>query len=365
MEGEQAGYHPIAVSRLRCIDGSEALPLASRRALRWFDRRTYRREDLPPEAALAAHKRLTGVRVSVGIPALDEESTIGDICRTIAGRLVDELGLVDELVVIDGGSRDRTAAEARSAGARVVAAGDLVPAVPPVAGKGDALWRSLDVLGGDVVVWIDGDIRNFGSHFVSRLLAPLLLDGEIMFVKGFYSRPLELDGLLSPTGGGRVTELTARPLLCAFFPELAGFVQPLAGEYAGRRDAFRSIPFFSGYGVEAGMLIDLLDMFGLHALAQADLGERVHRNRPLEQLAPMAYAVGRAILRRAEDWGRIQSTLDYPSHPLLVPDEGRMDAQAVAELQRPPFGVISEFASRPAVDESAARTGRLVEARSR
>jgi glucosyl-3-phosphoglycerate synthase len=246
--------------------------------------------------------------------------------------------LVDELVVLDGDSVDETTLKAQAAGARVVDVSTLMPEVPPRPGKGESLWRSLAELSGDIIVWVDGDIRRFEAHFVTRLLAPLLLDPGIDFVKGYYRRPIEIDGSLQPTGGGRVTELLARPLLNRLFPELGGFLQPLAGEYAARADVLRRVPFFSGYSVEVGLLIDLLDVVGLEGMAQVDLGNRIHRNRPLDELVPMAFAIAGAILRRAEERGRITSLVDFPFHPLLVHGEdGRLEMQHIAEIERPPL----------------------------
>lgn len=246
--------------------------------------------DAPPLDALVSGKRAAGDTIAVVLPAVNEAATIGAICEVIDG--LRAAGLVDDLLVMDGGSTDATASVARAHGARV----EPVEAV----GKGDALWRSLGHIDASIVVWLDADVRNFGAHFVTRLVAPLLLHADLMFVKGFYARPFEG----APDEGGRVTELTVRPLLAAFFPELTRIRQPLAGEYAARTDVVRTLPFRTGYGVEIAMLIDLLDEVGIDAIAQADLGERVHRNRPLRELAPMAHEIAHVILERARAWGR-------------------------------------------------------------
>jgi glucosyl-3-phosphoglycerate synthase len=306
-------------------------------AAAWYRRRTYLAGDLPDPTRLAERKRRSGERVSVVLPALDEAATIGSICRTIRRALMEDVPLVDELLVVDGDSRDGTAHLARAAGATVHRVGDLVPEVPAVAGKGEALWRSLAAAQGDLVVWLDADIANFAPHFVSRLLAPLLLDPTVSFVKGFYRRPLRRGATLVPDEGGRVTELLARPLLAALFPELAGFAQPLAGEYAGRRATLERVPFFTGYSVEVGLLVDLAAAEGLDALAQVDLGVRVHRNRPLAELAPMARAIARTILRRAEERGRLLAGLDLETAPFLSPTPDGVEALGVAEVERPPM----------------------------
>jgi glucosyl-3-phosphoglycerate synthase len=227
-------------------------------------------------------------RVSVVIPARDEDATIGPIVATIRRHLVDRLPLVDELIVVDSRSSDRTADVAAAAGAEVVSQDEITRGLPRMEGKGDALWAGMASATGDVVAFVDADLREFRPHFVTGLLGPLLTDSSIDFVKGFYHRPLVGASTVEADGGGRVTELMARPLLNLFWPELAGFVQPLAGEYAGRRSVLEKIPFVSGYGVETAMLIDLLELVGLDALAQVDLGERLHRHQPTDALGRMS-----------------------------------------------------------------------------
>ncbi|SNS40572.1 glucosyl-3-phosphoglycerate synthase [Rhodococcoides kyotonense] len=226
-----------------------------------------------------------GRTVSVVLPALNEEATVAGVVSSIVPLLG---GLVDELVVVDSGSSDATGAEARRAGARVVSREDVLPDVPPRPGKGEVLWRSLAATTGDIVVFVDSDLVDPSPDFVPSLLGPLLLGTRVQLVKGFYRRPLRVDGIATEHGGGRVTELVARPLLSSLRPELAGVLQPLGGEYAATRELLTSIPFAPGYGVEIGILLDTYDRLGIDAIGQVNLGVRAHRNRPTAELAMMS-----------------------------------------------------------------------------
>jgi len=279
-------------------------------------------------ATLAASKG--DQRASVCLPARNEESTVGPIVDAIRRTLVDVHGLIDEIVVVDDHSDDRTAAAAADAGARVVGADTVLPELAVGHGKGAALWKSLHEADGDLIVWCDADLVDFDPGFVVGLLGPLLTHPDIGFVKAFYDRPI--DG--RPRGGGRVTELVARPALALLFPDLSSVVQPLAGEYAGRRDILERVPFVQGYGVDIALLIDIASRFGTEAIAQVDLGVRVHRNRPIEELAPMAAEVLSTALRRADPdlvsqprWltrpGHQPFEIDFQELPPLVEVTGR------------------------------------------
>jgi glucosyl-3-phosphoglycerate synthase len=271
----------------------------------WFQHRTTSAPsldalDLP---ALLRAKRRGQHRVSVVLPARDEEATVGRLVTDLRERWVLGTPLVDEVLVVDSDSTDATARVARTAGADVVASAEVLPGHGTRPGKGEALWKSLAATTGDLVVFLDADLLGDVGHYVPGLLAPLLTEPQVDYVKGCYTRPLEVAGGTVPAGGGRVTELTARPLLNALWPELAGFVQPLGGEYAGRRSVLEQVPFVSGYGVEVGLLVDLLALTGLGALAQVDLGVRRHTSQSQEALGRMAGQVVSTVLSRAGQRG--------------------------------------------------------------
>lgn len=289
---------------------------------------------------LAARKAELGVGVSVVLPARNEGATVEAVvraCRQLEGRLV------DELVLLDGGSEDETAALAARAGARVYADTAVLPEYGPALGKGDSLWRALTVTSHELVVFVDTDIRNPHPHFVWGLLGPLLEDPNIALVKAFYERPVEMGAVLHPSGGGRVTELLARPLINLFWPALAGLVQPLAGEYAARRSLLEAIPFCTGYGVELGMLIDALALVGESAIGQVDLRERVHRNQSIEALSRMAFGIMQVAARRLTDDGRLTLDGGMPQTYVQFTRDGAGVHRAEAEVvvtERPPLRTI-------------------------
>jgi glucosyl-3-phosphoglycerate synthase len=273
----------------------------------WLSRRTSHEADWPLTRLLALKAR-SGATVSVVLPALNEQETVGPIVAAIAADLA-RPGLVDELVVFDSGSTDRTAQVARAAGARVVHREDVLRSIPPRPGKGEVLWRSLAATDGDLVCFVDADLENFSAAVVRGVLGPLLADPQIRLVKAAYDRPLVDGSTLHPAGGGRVTELVARPLLNLYWPELAGFVQPLGGEYAGRRELFESLPFPCGYGVEFGLLVDTYAAYGLDALAQVDAGVRRHRHQDEQALGRMAAEILQVAQSRLGGPSPVSTTL--------------------------------------------------------
>ncbi len=313
----------------------------------WFEHRTTSATSLAEidVPALLSAKRRGGHRISVVLPARDEEATVGVLVRDLVERWVQGVPLVDEVVVIDSNSSDRTAEVARAAGADVVAAADVLPSHGDRRGKGEALWKSLAATTGDLVVFMDSDLLGHVGHYVPGLLTPLLTDPRVDYVKGCYTRPLSIDGEHRPAGGGRVTELTARPLLNALWPELAGFVQPLGGEYAGRRSALEQVPFVSSYGVEVGLLIDLLQVCGLSGLAQVDLGTRTHSHQTDQALGTMAGQIVNTLLARAER-GRHGRRLEPGGLLTQFSHDGDRfvpTSTAVAVDQRPPMATVAEY----------------------
>jgi glucosyl-3-phosphoglycerate synthase len=314
----------------------------------WFQHRTTSAtslDEIDPHALLRA-KRRGGHRISVVLPARNEAATVGRLITGLREQWMRRVPLVDELLVVDSDSTDATAAVARAAGADVVATTEVLPAHGTRPGKGEALWKSLAATSGDIVVFLDADLIGDVAHYVPGLLGPLLTDPQVLYVKGCYTRPLEIDGKSVPAGGGRVTELTARPLLNALWPELAGFVQPLGGEYAGRRSALERVPFVSGYGVEVGLLVDLLALGGLSALAQVDLGVRRHVSQSQEALGAMAGQVVSTVLARA---GAGRHGLDASGLLTQFRHDGSgfvPRSSAVAVDERPPMAGVAEYRSR-------------------
>ncbi len=287
------------------------------------DIRAFHHDEFPIERLLDAKGDTS---VSVCLPARNEAATVGSIVTTLRRELL-STGVIDEIVVVDDHSTDSTASVATTAGATVVDAASILAEYGGGHGKGEVLWKSVHVTRGDLVLWCDSDISEFGSRFVTGLLGPLLCEPGVDVAKGFYRRPER-----GPEGGGRVTELVARPLLSLCFPELAGLHQPLSGEYGGRREVLEQLPFFQGYGVDIGLLIDLSTRVGVEGLVQVDLDVRHHRNRTLDELGPQAMSIMQTVLCRVD--------------PALAP--------SVAQLVRPGRpDVVVDISERPPMLEVA------------
>ena len=298
----------------------------------WSRTNTYVHGAFPAER-LAAGREST---VSVCLPARNEARTIGPILEQLMP--LREAGVVDQIVVLDRSS-DGTAQIARGLGAEVHAQDELMPELGPALGKGDAMWRALPILTGDVVCFLDADSEHFGAHFACGVLGPVLCRPDISFVKGFYRRPFRIGDTTFPDGGGRVTELTARPLLNLFYPELAAILQPLAGEIAARRELLERLPFATGYGVDIGLLIDAYSVAGLESIAQVDLDVRQNAHQPLRDLGPMAYAVLRAVAVRLEREGRLRGPLPaaFTAAAADTPDLDAPHLVLAEPVERPPL----------------------------
>lgn len=302
----------------------------------WFARRTHQWCDWPVEELATARKR-TGLRISLVIPARNEAGTVADIVSRVRHDLIDEVGLVDEIVVIDSDSTDDTAARARDAGATVYRAVDIRPDLGARQGKGEAMWKALFVTTGDVLVFMDADLIEWDTHFVVGLIGPLLIDAEVQLVKAFYDRPLVEDGKAAAAadGGGRVTQLVARPLLALRWPELGQLIQPLAGEWAIRRSLFERLSVPVGYGVELAAVIDTYALEGLDAIAQVDLGRRAHSHQTLRALGGMAVEIMAVADRRS---GVARHDEDIVKLKQFEAAEGRTIpvSRDVAITERPP-----------------------------
>lgn len=288
--------------------------------------RSYDYHHFPAGRVLTAKR---GRRVSVCLPARNEEATVGATVAAIHEQLMERVAVVDELVVIDDGSTDATAAEAAAAGAKVVSAAGVLPEYGTEHGKGQAMWRAVHVTSGDLIVFCDADISDFDPGFVLGLLGPLVTRDDVTFVKGFYERPLEG----SSGQGGRVTELMARPLISVFYPHLAELAQPLSGECAAPRHVLEAVPFAGGYGVDLGLLVDVTQRFGPGGLVQCDLGRRVHRNRTLAELGVQALAILQVALQRA---GVSGPGLGEPEWATRLVRPG-LEPEAVTLTERPPL----------------------------
>lgn len=316
---------------------------------KWFAENTFHAEEFSNLKDLLALKEKQGSTISLALPALNEEETVGKVIRTIQKELMEKYPLLDEIVLIDSNSTDRTRQIAKGLGVPVYIHQHLLPEMGSRPGKGEALWKSLLVTKGDIIAWIDTDIVNIHPRFVYGIIGPLLLNRNIQFVKGFYRRPLKVGDKVQAGGGGRVTELTARPLLNLFYPELSGVVQPLSGEYAGRREALEKVPFASGYGVETGLLIDIFEQFGLRAIAQVDLQERIHHNQELEALGKMSFAIIQTVLRKLEPRYE-RSIIEEVNKTMKLIRYAKggyfLDVEEVAERERPPMITVPAYQER-------------------
>jgi glucosyl-3-phosphoglycerate synthase len=332
----------------RAAEESRAVPA---RVERWFGESNFHHAEFRDLRRLVALKEKQGVTVSLILPTLNEAATVGPIVRRARMLLMEAVPLVDELLVIDSASDDATREIAAREGARVVQHQDVLTRYGSYRGKGEALWKSLFESSGDIVVWCDTDVRNWHPRMAYGTLGPLLVEPRIQYVKGYYRRPIVEDGVLREGGGGRVTELVARPLINLFYPDLSGFIQPLAGEYAGRRSLLETIPFFTGYAVEIGHLIDIAERAGLEALGQVDLERRIHRNQELEGLSRMSFVIIQAVMKRLEERRRARLFAEMGS-TMKLPRSGAdrlgLEIIELADRERPPMIRIPEYLEKRA-----------------
>ena len=341
---------PMFVERTRLpVERAERSRVLAELTDKWFAENTFSSSEFADLRRLVDAKERQNLKISVGLPTLNEEATIRKVIRAIRSRLVERVPLVDELVVIDSRSEDRTREIAEEEGIRVFIHDEILPETGSYRGKGEALWKSLHVLGGDIVAWIDTDVTSAHPKFVYGIVGPLLMRPDLQFVKAFYQRPLRIGDELQATGGGRVTELAARPILNLFFLELSGIVQPLSGEQAGRRTLLEQLPFFSGYGVETGLLVDTLQHAGLGAIGQVDMKQRIHRNQSLYDLSKMSFEVLQVAIKRV---GEAHGTnlLDEANFTMKLIAAGagklHLEMHDIIDIERPPIATIPAYQAR-------------------
>jgi nucleotide-binding universal stress UspA family protein len=330
----------------RAAEEARAIPI---RVERWFGESNYHHGEFADLRRMTQLKEAQGITISLVLPTLNEEETIGPIVRRAIREMMGRVPLLDEILVIDSASTDRTREIAEAEGARVVEHPAVLPRYGSFVGKGEALWKSLYETSGDIVVWADTDVRNWHPRMVYGTIGPLLAEPRLQYVKGYYQRPVVEGGVLKEGGGGRVTELVARPLINLFYPELSGFIQPLAGEYAGRRSLLETIPFFTGYAVEIGHLIDIAERLGIERLGQVDLERRVHRNQELEGLSRMSFVILQAVMKRLEERRKARLFAELGS-TMKLPRSGRgrlgLEVIELADQERPPMIRIPEYLER-------------------
>lgn len=313
---------------------------------RWFKKRTYGHVDYANLKQLVEKKKAQGAVVSVCLPTLNSGKTLGFILRVFKEILVDEYPLIDELAIVDSHSTDNTIDIAKKFDVSVFYDDKYLKHLPKATGKGEALWKSLYFLKGDIICWVDSDIKNIHPRFAYGPIGVLLNEPKVGYVKGFYSRPIRQGGVTRESGGGRVTEIMARPFLNLFYPELSGLIQPLSGEYAGRREILESVPFFTGYGVETGLLIDILNKYGLDAIAQVNLEKRIHANQTTKALGRMSFGIMQAAFQRLEEDKKVKLKVELNRVMQIIKrnEEGYyMMKKVIKEIERPPMITIKEY----------------------
>ena len=314
---------------------------------KWLEKNTFHHSEFSDLKRLVEEKKSKNFTISLCLPTLNEEKTIAKEIVIMKSELMLRYPLLDEIVVIDSGSTDETRKIARSYGAEVYQADEILPNLEKFRGKGENLWKALYITKGDIIVYLDADIKNIHHRFVYALVAPLLLYDNIKYSKAFYDRPIATGkSKMRPTGGGRVTELVIRPLFSLFFPELTQIIQPLSGEYAGFREVLEKIPFPIGYGVETSMILDIYEKWGLDVIAQVDLERRVHKNQDIKALGKMAFVILNTFANRIEKLGivKLNQKVYYEMiQYILVRDEYQADIFKIQGVERPPMIEIPDY----------------------
>jgi len=312
----------------------------------WLRENTFHHSSFWDLKNIVAAKERQGLKISLCIPTLNEEKTIGKEVVIFKSELMHRYPLLDEIAVIDSGSDDKTLEVAESFGADVYRAADILPECGLKRGKGENLWKALYQLDGDIILYVDADIKNIHPRFATGLLAPLVYRPEVKYVKAFYDRPLAFSQGVRPSGGGRVTEILVRPLFSLFFPELSAIIQPLSGEYAVRREVLQEIPFPIGYGVETSHLIDVYHKWGMEAFGQTDLDQRVHRNQDTRSLGRMSFGILQTFLRRLRALGMVDKLPDMATtlRQFQVNDKAFEQVRyEIDEEERPPIATVPAY----------------------
>lgn len=313
----------------------------------WIEKNTFHYSEFSDLSRLVDEKQRKNLKISLCLPTLNEEKTIAKEILIMKSELMTRYPILDEIVVVDSGSIDNTRKIARGYGADVYNAAEILPDLEKFKGKGENLWKALFVTKGDIIVYLDADIKNIHHRFAYGLLGPLILFDNIKYVKAFYDRPISIGkSKIRPTGGGRVTELVIRPLFSLFFPELTQILQPLSGEYAGYRELFETIPFPIGYGVETSMILDIYEKWGLDVFAQVDLDRRIHRNQDTRALGRMSFAILQTFIKRKIKLGMVDYKEKLYSEMIqynLIKDEFKPDINKIEEHERPPMIEIPEY----------------------
>ena len=316
---------------------------------KWLDQNTFHHGEFWDILKLVKEKEKKGLKISLCIPTLNEEKTIGKEVLILRSELMERYPLIDEFAIIDSGSEDKTLEVAGSYGADTYLASDILPEEGDKRGKGENLWKAIHQLKGDIICYVDADISNIHPRFVYGLVAPLIHRAEVKYVKAFYDRPLNYSSGLRSSGGGRVTEILIRPLFSLFYPELTNIIQPLSGEYAARREVLEIIPFPIGYGVETSHLLDLYLMYGLNAFAQTDLDRRVHRNQTTNALGKMSFGILQTFINRLHSQGKIDRIPDMETfYRRFQVEDGSYNqlTQEVVEEERRPMIEVAGYQNR-------------------